>query len=212
MATLAALLVVATAGSCTVTVDLGLPRRPVSGRVAGVLNGLNNSQPPTPSIAPLGLTMWRGPQASWLWPNRTGCRGPRTCCTLDSCPAPFAEAARLSALGLRQQYILDGLLLGVGDCEWRSFHDNPHNCSLPGGPSDPDMAEWEYTVRAGAAEALRAGISELYFDVWVRCTIAPTPAQPTLPSHAPCLTHRTSPTARTRCSAWRTTPAPTTPT
>ena len=55
-------------------------------------------------------------------------------------PAPFAEAARLSALGLRQQYILDGLLLGVGDCEWRSFHDNPHNCSLPGGPSAPTVA------------------------------------------------------------------------
>ena len=163
-------------------------------------------------LRPLGLSMWRGPQASWLWPNRTGCHGPRTCCTLDSCPTPFAEAARLSALGLRQQYILDGLLLGVGDCEWRSFHENPHNCSLPGGPSDPDMAEWEYTVRAGAAEALRAGISELYFDVWVRCTIAPHPSSQNLPLTRPALTHRTSPTARTRCSAWRTTPAPTTPT
>ena len=155
------------ATACTLSVDLGSAhdRRPITGRVAGLLNGVNLTQPGDALIAPLGLTMWRGPPASWLW-NRTGCGGLRTCCTLESCEPPFAEAGRLQGLGLRQQYILDGLHLGVGACEWHSFHDNPHNCSLPGGPHDEAFTDWEYTVEAAAAAALRANITTPYFDVW----------------------------------------------
>jgi hypothetical protein len=42
-----------------------------------------------------------------------------------------------------------------------------HNCTLPGGPGDPDMSEWEYTVRAAAAGALRATPDVApYFDIW----------------------------------------------
>ena len=164
-------------GSCSIGCNADITQRratPVSGRVAGLLNGLNETQPAAASILPLGMSMWRGPQATWLW-NRTGCKGLRTCCTVDSCEPIFAEAARLASLGLRQQYILDGVHYGVGDCEWQSFHDNPHNCSLPGGPTDPNMDDWEYNVRAVVAGALRAGITKPYFDVWSESARSPTP-------------------------------------
>jgi hypothetical protein len=51
---------------CVVSADLGLPGRAarVSGRVSGILSGVNNTQPGAALVAPLGLTMWRGPQAS----------------------------------------------------------------------------------------------------------------------------------------------------
>ncbi len=155
-------------GGCTIGCNADVTQRrvnPVSGRVAGLLNGLNETQPSATSITPLGMSMWRGPKASWLW-NRTGCNGLRTCCTIDNCDPVFSEAAHLASLGLRQQYILDGIHYGVGGCEWHSFHDSPHNCSLPGGPTDPNMDDWEYSVRAAVLGALRAGITQPYFDVW----------------------------------------------
>jgi len=158
------------APACSVAVDVAPAARraePLGGRVAGILSGLNLSQPAAATIAPLGLSMWRGPTASWLWPNRSSCTGLGTCCTPGACAPVFSEAQRLQALGLRQQYILGGIHLGVGSCEWHSFHGSPfHNCSLPGGPADTDLAGWEYTVRSAAAGALRAGISAPYFDVW----------------------------------------------
>jgi hypothetical protein len=172
-------------GSCSIGCNADITQRratPVSGRVAGLLNGLNETQPAAASILPLGMSMWRGPQATWLW-NRTGCKGLRTCCTVDSCEPIFAEAARLASLGLRQQYILDGVHYGVGDCEWQSFHDNPHNCSLPGGPTDPNMDDWEYNVRAVVAGALRAGITKPYFDVWSESARSPTPLTEALLPH-----------------------------
>ena len=41
-----------------------------------------------------------------------------------------------------------------------------HNCSLPGGPADANLDEWEYTVTAVAREAKRQGLASMYFDVW----------------------------------------------
>jgi len=111
---------------CIVTVGLSPRPRVVTGRAAGILNGLNLTAPAATIVAPLRLSMWRGPMASWLWPNRTACKGPGTCCTPLACAAPFAEAGRLAALGLRQQYILNGIHTGMGDCEWVSFNREPH--------------------------------------------------------------------------------------
>jgi hypothetical protein len=105
-ATLMAVVVVVGGGICTVTVSAPVQPRVVTGRAAGVLNGMNGSSPQSETIVPLKLQMWRGPMANWLWPNRTSCKGAGTCCTPEACPAPFSEAARLSSLGIRQQYIL----------------------------------------------------------------------------------------------------------
>eukprot|EP01047_Picozoa_sp_COSAG01_P027624 COSAG01_NODE_1829_length_9125_cov_11.706182_3_plen_554_part_00 len=138
----------------------------VHGRAAGILNGMNSSLPANDVIRPLGLSMWRGPIASWLWPNRTSCRGVGTCCTPDSCLPPFSEVERIANFGLRQQFILSGILTGQGGCEWQSFRSNPHNCSLPGGPTDTDYAQWKSTVVSAANEAKRRGLSDAYFDVW----------------------------------------------
>ena len=160
--------------ACSIGVNVDATQRrpaPVSGKVAGLLNGLNESQPSAASISPVGMSMWRGPKADWLW-NRTGCNGLRTCCTVDSCEPVFSEAARLTSLGLRQQYILDGIHHGVSSCEWHSFHDTPHNCSLPGGPSDPDMKDWEYSVRAAARGALRAGIATPYCELHINANFS----------------------------------------
>eukprot|EP00041_Stephanoeca_diplocostata_P024921 m.641882 g.641882 ORF g.641882 m.641882 type:complete len:274 (-) comp22632_c0_seq7:419-1240(-) len=142
----------------------------LSGRASGLLNGMNVSQPADSVIDRFNFTMWRGPMASWLWPNRTYCTGWRSCCTESSCAAPFAEASRILRIGgglLRQQYILDSFHYGVGSCEWKSLHGTPlHNCSLPGGPTDPDFSHWEYTVRSAALGAQRAGVGDASFDVW----------------------------------------------
>ena len=110
-------------GGCTVGCNADVTQRratPVSGRVAGLLSGMNETQPAAASITRVGVSMWRGPKASWLW-NRTGCDGPRTCCTVDSCEPIFSQAAQLDGLGIRQQYILDGFHYGVGACEWYSL-------------------------------------------------------------------------------------------
>ena len=107
-------------GGCSIVCNADVSQRratPVSGRVAGLLSGMNETQPAATSITRVGVSMWRGPKASWLW-NRTGCTGPRTCCTVDSCEPIFSQAGQLASLGLRQQYILDGFHYGVGACEW----------------------------------------------------------------------------------------------
>ena len=112
------------------------------------------------------MSMWRGPPNTWLWPNRTGCTERRSCCTTDSCVPPFYLAQRAKQLGLRQQYILGSLHRAVTRCNDRAMHGSPHNCSLPGGPADPDLKEWVYTVTAVAREARRQGLADMYFDVW----------------------------------------------
>ena len=103
----------------------------ISGRVTGVLNGLNNTLPASSTIAPLGLSMWRGPIASWLWPDRSLCKdlnfGVPGCCDVSGCAPPFSEAARLHSLGFRQQYILNGIHYGQTACEWVSFNRKPHS-------------------------------------------------------------------------------------
>lgn len=152
---------------CNATIDLAVPPRPSNGAtVGGVLSAMNNSQPAAALIAPLVLSMFRGPPNTWLWPNRTGCTYRRTCCTAGSCSPPFYLADRLARLGLRQQYILGSLHRAVTRCDARSMQGSPHNCSLPGGPADPDLTEWEYTVAAVAREAKRRGLAHMYFDVW----------------------------------------------
>jgi hypothetical protein len=151
---------------CAVTITPPQTASVITGRAQGLLNGMNLTAPSSLAIAGIKPSMWRGPIASWLWPNRTSCKGPRTCCTPDACPAPFAEAERLTSLGMRQQYILDAFHTGVGACEWNSFNKVPHQCSLPGGPSDPDFEQWKYTVVAAANEAKRRGLTDVGFDVW----------------------------------------------
>lgn len=139
----------------------------VTGRASGLLNGLNGTELGDAATAKHGFKVWRGPNAMWLWPNRSRCTGHGSCCTAESCAPPFAEARRLSGLGLAQKYIVEAVHTGVGDCEWRSLHGAPlHNCSLPGGPADPGMARWAETVRWTALGAARAGIARPMFDIW----------------------------------------------
>ena len=66
--------------ACLATLDLVQPTRPSRGaHVIGFLNAMNDSQPSAAAIAPLGMSMWRGPPNTWLWPNRTGCTERRSC-------------------------------------------------------------------------------------------------------------------------------------
>eukprot|EP00040_Diaphanoeca_grandis_P013218 m.66885 g.66885 ORF g.66885 m.66885 type:complete len:534 (+) comp23740_c0_seq2:83-1684(+) len=154
---------------CVVKVDAGNPSANEIGQpftICGILNGVNLSSPSKSLIEPLKLSMWRGPIASWLWPNRSGCTGFGTCCNDVSCVPPFAEAAYLKELGLRQQYILNGIHYGQTDCEWVSLNRKPHQCSLPGGPTDRNMSLWKASIKAAAIEAQRVGLPDVSFDVW----------------------------------------------
>jgi hypothetical protein len=54
----------------------------------------------------------------------------------------------------------------MGSCEWVALHRQPHNCSLPGGPTDPDLHAWIATVRSAALQAKRQGLNDVSFDVW----------------------------------------------
>ena len=175
---------------CHLTASVRQPQRVVAGRAAGLLNGMNLTAPADELISPLKFSMWRGPIASWLWPGRGGCTGAGTCCTPASCAPPFAEAERLARFGLRQQYIASGLLTGQGGCEWQSINNplNPHNCSLPGGPSDPAFKLWTDTIQSAANEAKRRGLAatDFYLDVWnepnaqhkVQCLVNSTTGPP----------------------------------
>ena len=123
--------------ACLATLDLRAARPSRGAHVVGFLNALNNTQPSAAAIAPLGMSMWRGPPNTWLWPNRTGCTERRSCCTTDSCLPPFYLAQRAKQLGLRQQYILGSLHRAVTRCNDRAMHGSPHNCSLPVPTSGP---------------------------------------------------------------------------
>jgi hypothetical protein len=133
----------------------------ISGKAMGLLNGMNATAPSDDVIAKLKPSMWRGPMQTWLWPNASMCKGPGTCCTPAACPAPFAEAGRLATLGAKQQYILNAVHTGMGDCEWRSYNKQPHQCSLPGGPSDLAFKKWEYSITSATNEAKRRGILDV---------------------------------------------------
>ena len=77
--------------------------------ILGILNGMNATLPTGAHIAPLRLSMWRGPMASWLWPKDDPCTGFGTCCNEAACKPPFALSPRLAALGIRQQLILGSI-------------------------------------------------------------------------------------------------------
>ena len=49
------------AKACRVSVDLTGKPEVFSGHVAGILNGINISQPNRALVRPIGLSMWRGP-------------------------------------------------------------------------------------------------------------------------------------------------------
>ena len=49
------------ASACHVSVDLTQKAEIFSGHVAGILNGINISQPNSALVRRIGLSMWRGP-------------------------------------------------------------------------------------------------------------------------------------------------------
>eukprot|EP00039_Didymoeca_costata_P011955 m.170605 g.170605 ORF g.170605 m.170605 type:complete len:528 (+) comp15340_c0_seq13:316-1899(+) len=159
---------VATSSTCSLKLNLADKSRLkiASGVGSGILNGMNGTSPSDDVISRIKPKMWRGPLASWLWPNRESCTGYNTCCNDTACIPPYTEANRIKSLGIRQQYILNNIHYGQTSCEWYSFHQSPHNCSLPGGPQDPDLAMWTKSVRAAALQAKRIGLTDVGFDVW----------------------------------------------
>jgi hypothetical protein len=156
----------ATAQHCVLPLNLASQGPPLSRHVAGLLNGINGTAPDDDIILGGGFSMWRGPIASWLWPSKEECHGFGTCCNQTGCAIPFSEAARVARLGMRQQYILDGVHFGQTDCEYKSLHGHPHSCPLPGGPGDPQFALWNATVTSAALEAKRRGLLDVGFDIW----------------------------------------------
>lgn len=159
---------------CDITVqasssDDGALSATVAGRATGVLNGLNGTLPTTDFIKPYGFSMWRGPIAGWLWPGRGNCTdlmfGVPGCCDEASCLPPFTEVAKLQSIGLRQQYILDGIHYGQTACEWISFNRKMHSCPLPGGPNDRNYSLWTGSIRAAIAETKRQQMHDVYYDV-----------------------------------------------
>ncbi|XP_062507723.1 uncharacterized protein LOC134184122 [Corticium candelabrum] len=129
--------------------NLAQPVRQFQRRAFGILHSFNATYPPSDTVRPLHLHMYRGPERFRLYDHN---------CSELPCPWLFANVNRLVSMGTNIQFLLSDIYFA-----WRDHIGLPDSL-LPG--DNKNFTLWENVVTFSVKWTLALGHEDIMWDIY----------------------------------------------